>query len=311
MRFTLDQLATFDCIARLGSFNAAARQLNLTQPTVSQRIRELESAIGNPVFYRKGARSELTPTGEELLQPAREILATSQKIANRFSGAAPLNGNLRFGTTDTFAHVCLVEMIERVEAIHPGISLSVCVDNSATVSRMLQAGQIDIAIISQPDFGEDIVSIDLGYNAMDWIAGPRLRLPPGPISPEVLADHHLVLTAPPSRLHATVVNWFAELGLTPRRISTCNSLFVIADVVAQGQAIGTLPVSAIRRHSAARQIRVLDIVPSLRHKASLCFRRNNSSAGLQEVADIVRELAERHKLFGLGSGREMGVEPLA
>lgn len=298
MRFTLDQLATFDCIARLGSFNSAARHLNLTQPTVSQRIRELEMSLGQPLFVRRGPRTDLTTAGETLLAPARKMLAMSQGISARFSASAPLNGNLRFGTTDTFAHVCLVEMIERVEAIYPGISIAVCVDNSATVGRMLLDGQIDIAIVSQPDLGNDVVAIELGYNTMAWVAGSTLRLPTGPVGAELLAEHHLALTAPPSRLHATVMNWFAESGIAPRRVSTCNSLFVIADMVLQGQAIGALPVSAIRRHIAARQIRILDVSPPLGgHRAALCYRRDNPSPGLQEVAQIVRELADKHRLF--------------
>ncbi|MFO7309255.1 MAG: LysR family transcriptional regulator [Pseudomonadota bacterium] len=297
MRFTLDQLVTFDCITRLGSFSAAARHLNLTQPTVSQRIRELEQAIGNPVFVRRGTGLQLTPAGEELLQPAREMLAVSQRITRRFGGNTPLNGNLRFGTTDTFAHVCLAEMIERVEAIYPGISLSVCVDNSSTIGRMLVAGQVDIAIVSQPELGEDIVSIELGYNTMNWVAGPKSHLPSGPVRAEVLAEQHIVLAAPPSRLHATVTNWFAGLGLSPRQVSTCNSLFVIADIVAQGSAIGILPVAALRGHSPARQLRVLHVEPRIRHRAALCYRRDNPSPGLQEVAEIVRSLVDKHQVF--------------
>ncbi|RDJ20652.1 LysR family transcriptional regulator [Bosea caraganae] len=298
MRFTLDQLATFDCIARLGSFNAAARHMNLTQPTISQRVRELEMALGHPLFVRRGPRTQLTTEGETLLGPARDMLAMSQTIASRFSSATPLNGSLRFGSTDTFAHVCLAEMIERVEAIYPGISIAACVDNSAMINRLLQEGQIDIAVISQPEFGNDIVTSELGYNAMAWVAGSGLRLPAGPISAGTLAEQHLLLTAPPSRLHATVMNWFAEAGVTPRRISTCNSLFVIADMVDQGLAVGVLPVSAVRRQIAARRVRVLDVSPSLGgHRAALCYRRDNLSPGLQEVAQIVRDLVDKHQLF--------------
>ncbi len=298
MRFTLDQLAAFDCIARLGSFNAAARHMSLTQPTVSQRIRELELALGRPLFARRGPRTELTTEGETLLGPAREMLAMSHGIAARFSAAAPLNGNLRFGSTDTFAHVCLIEMIGRVEAIYPGISIAVCVDNSATISRLLQEGQIDVAVISQPELGGDIVASELGQNAMAWLAGAGLRLPSGPLGAEVLAEQHLALTAPPSRLHATVTNWFVEAGIAPRRISTCNSLFVIADMVDQGLAVGALPVSAMRRQIAARRVRVLDVSPSLGgHRAALCYRRDNLSPGLREVAQVVRELVDKHRLF--------------
>lgn len=54
MRLTVGQLSGFDCIVRLGSFNTAARHMNLAQPTVSQRIRELALALGRPLFARTG-----------------------------------------------------------------------------------------------------------------------------------------------------------------------------------------------------------------------------------------------------------------
>ena len=56
MNVTLSQLRAFERIVRLGSFHAAARDLHLTQPSVSQRIRELEVVLQTPLFVRRGPR---------------------------------------------------------------------------------------------------------------------------------------------------------------------------------------------------------------------------------------------------------------
>ena len=60
MRLRLDQLEAVFWIARLGSFRAAAERLNLTQPTVSMRIRELEEQVGGPLFDRNSYRARLS-----------------------------------------------------------------------------------------------------------------------------------------------------------------------------------------------------------------------------------------------------------
>jgi len=60
MNVTLSQLRAFERIVRLGSFHAAARDLHLSQPSVSQRIRELEGVLQTPLFVRRGPRVSLT-----------------------------------------------------------------------------------------------------------------------------------------------------------------------------------------------------------------------------------------------------------
>ena len=70
MYVTLGQLRAFERIVRLGSFHAAALELKLSQPSVSQRIRELEAALNTPLFVRRGPRVSLTAEGHALIEYA-------------------------------------------------------------------------------------------------------------------------------------------------------------------------------------------------------------------------------------------------
>src|SRR5436190_3328158 len=74
MNVTLSQLRTFERIVRLGSFHAAARELRLTQPSVSQRIRELETVLRTRLFIRRGPRISLTAEGHALIEYADRLL---------------------------------------------------------------------------------------------------------------------------------------------------------------------------------------------------------------------------------------------
>jgi DNA-binding transcriptional LysR family regulator len=298
MRYTLDQIAAFDSIVRLGSFNAAARQLNLTQPTVSLRIRELEAALGATLFVRHGSHITLTPAGETLHGYVRNMLGISQEIMTRFHNGAPLHGTLRFGTTDTFAQTCLLELIGRVEQIYPGIKISVCVDNAMVLSHLLEAGEIDVAITSRPNISDRIVDIRLGCNTFTWVASTSADLPSELLEPVDLASQHAIISARPSILHQTVLTWFDEAGTFPGRISTCNNLSVIIQMVSAGIAVGVLPVAIARGETASNRLRMLRVSPPLRsHEVSICYLKDNASVGLREIIRIVQGLVSEHHLF--------------
>src|SRR6185437_13952104 len=97
MHMTLAQIRTFERIARLGSFHAAARQLGLTQPSVSQRIRELEETLGVQLFLRRGPTISLTADGVALIAYADRLLGAAEEMVDRFRTRDPLKGVLRLG----------------------------------------------------------------------------------------------------------------------------------------------------------------------------------------------------------------------
>src|SRR5260221_11791537 len=107
MNVTLSQLRAFERIVRLGSFHAAARELRLSQPSVSQRIRELEAVLKTPLFVRRGPRVSLTAEGHALVEYADRVLGAAGDMVERVATRDPTNGMLPLGVTESFALVCL------------------------------------------------------------------------------------------------------------------------------------------------------------------------------------------------------------
>ena len=64
----------------------------------------------------------------------------------------------------------------------------------------------------------------IGVNRPGWFAGPTITLSRKALTPQALAGHHLTISPPTARLHGTAMAWFAQAGVTPQRVSTCNSL---------------------------------------------------------------------------------------
>ena len=103
MKIQTNQLDALRWIARLGSFRAAAARLNVSQPTVSMRVRELERLLGAILFDRSGQRAVLTEAGRDLVRYAERILTLAEEMELRSAGAMTIDAPLRMGAADTFA----------------------------------------------------------------------------------------------------------------------------------------------------------------------------------------------------------------
>src|SRR5262245_33165456 len=112
MKATLAQIETFYWIARLGSVRGAATFLNLTQPSISLRIRALETALGMRLFDRSGRRLRLTREGTALLPRAERLMAIAEEFGSRSIQHDPLHGQLRLGAPDSFGLTCLSQLLQ-------------------------------------------------------------------------------------------------------------------------------------------------------------------------------------------------------
>src|SRR5580692_12433276 len=97
MRIQISQLEAVQWIARLGSFRAAAMRLNLSQPTISMRVRELERHLGTALFDRSGYRAQLTEAGRDLVRYAERILSLTDEIEQRSARVPQVTGPIRLG----------------------------------------------------------------------------------------------------------------------------------------------------------------------------------------------------------------------
>ena len=295
---TLNQLRAFERIVRLGSFQAAAGELRLTQPSISQRIRELESTLDTRLFVRTGPRVSPTAEAHALLAYADRMLGTEGELRERFRSRDPMRGLLRIGVSENFALICLPDMFRRLEERYPAIKASVFVGDSGGLSQQLNQRTLDIAIVSEPSVEGHVEQVPVGTSRLAWFARADARLPRRALSPEQLAQQHLMLTPPSARLHATAMKWFADAGVAPSRLSTCNNAAVTRLAILGGAAIGIVPVRIMKDDLAAGAVRIVSVRPPIPpHRVSICFQHSESGPALQAFVELMRDLIARHGLF--------------
>src|SRR5258706_16109957 len=118
-RYSIAQLEAFMWICKLGTFRAAADHLNVTQPTVSLRISELESALGVRLFDKSGRGVILSDEGTLVRRYVEQGIGLLDQMDDMLLTEQPFNGLLRLGAIDALAMTCLPEVVGMLEASYP------------------------------------------------------------------------------------------------------------------------------------------------------------------------------------------------
>jgi len=295
---TLSQIRAFERTVRLGGVHAAARHLGLTQPAVSRRIRELETALGIKVFVRSGRTLRISPDGAALLTYADELLSTADEMAARVSTGDPLRGTLRLGVSGSFALVGLDILLDRLRRRYPDLKTTVQVGDSNTISGLLNDLKLDLAVTSEYRIAEHIHRERVGLNVHGWFACSSLQFDKDILSPADLASQHLIITPPPARQNASVIQWFRQAGITPLRLSTCNEVTATIRIILRGVAIGSIPVRLMKPYVDQGLVKELNVYPAIPpYEVWVCYQVEELGPGLRQVVDMIQDIVAEEKLY--------------
>ena len=139
------QLRTFYAVAREGSFTAAAKVLNFSQPTLTSQVRKLEDAYGVELFHRHGRGVALTETGKSLLSIAHRIVSNQEEAVEFLKAVKGLEaGRLKIGAVGSYQ---AAEILAVFHKRFPGIDISVTFGNSQQILDDVIDYRADIGIV--------------------------------------------------------------------------------------------------------------------------------------------------------------------
>ena len=146
-RLELRHLRCFLAVAEAGSFSRAAARLGVSQPRVSQQIRDLENALRVSLFQRRGKRTLLTPSGAILQEQARAVLRQVQSLLDHVSSEShQLRGALRLGIVPFLDVALAPHLLGLFTAQHPGITVEVQEFSSPDIETALEEGRVDVGM---------------------------------------------------------------------------------------------------------------------------------------------------------------------
>jgi len=143
------QLQVFECVARLGNFTAASRELFITQPTVSMQMKKLEEYLNTRLFEQVGRQIHLTYEGRAFLKTCHEIFASVLKFDEHISNRIEMvSGQLTFAgvtTTEYFVPVLLGVF----KKLYPQVNFSLSIVDRENLFRRLKDNLDDLYLIDQ------------------------------------------------------------------------------------------------------------------------------------------------------------------
>lgn len=252
MNLTLRQLRYFAALAETGSFVRAAELVHVSQPALSQQIKEMEGQVGLQLVERQPRRAVLTPAGHELLGHARAVLAQMARLETAARWQEGLGGRLALGVIPTVAPYLLPVALPLIRSRNLNLELRIRESQTDVILDGLEEGRLDAAVIALPSGRAGMVEEELfrdrfllAGNAAT-LAGQGAAMDPDALDPgrlllleegHCLADQALEVCA--LRRSDTQV----DLG--------ASSLATLAGLVAEGFGFTFLPELAISSETAA------------------------------------------------------------
>ncbi|MBO9677507.1 MAG: LysR family transcriptional regulator [Acidovorax sp.] len=242
---SVKQLEAFWWAATCANFATAAQRVHLSVSSLSKRITELESALGQVLFDRSGHRAVLTEAGERLLPAALDVLNAMAALGQALDTRAALTGHCRFGVGDLSALTWLPAFVAAARQAHPHLVLEPCVDVGGVLERRLDDGELDFAVIAGRSSRSSLLSQPVGAARFAWAAAPGLP-GAGRLSAGALLQRHALVTLPPNAGTTRLLDdWLLAHRATVRERILCNSWGAVAGMLRAGVGMGFLPAGWI------------------------------------------------------------------
>lgn len=154
---SIRHLRIFIMVASLKNMSAAAEKLFITQPSVSQAIKEIEQYYGVKLFERLSKKLYLTESGEYLLRYATHIVQSFDEMENMMRNKSD-NIALRIGASITVGSCLLNQILNQLEEKNNKITTQIYVRNTREIEKMLLDSELDVALVEGTVISKDLIS---------------------------------------------------------------------------------------------------------------------------------------------------------
>lgn len=238
----LTQLRSFHAVATSGSFTRAAESLNVSQPTVTTQVGQLEELYKVELFHRTGRRVRPTEVGERLLQMSRQIFSLEGEAVQLLRDAGELrSGHLRVAAVGP-SHV--TKMLAAFHPRYPGIKISVSTGNSQDVLDRLLDYSADVGVLAQVFQDRRFVSVPYSeHPVVIFCSGEHRFAKRRTIRTAELQGERLILRERGSTTRKAIESALAAANVEPQVVMEVASREIIREAVVQG--LGVAAVSEV------------------------------------------------------------------
>jgi aminoethylphosphonate catabolism LysR family transcriptional regulator len=249
-------LRSFHAVATHGSFTRASEMLNITQPTLSGQVKELEERYGTKLFIRHGRRIELTDIGKSAFSITRHIFRHEEEVEHLLQSARALtSGLLRVGADSPYIATPLLAQFQR---LYPGIQISIQYGNSQQLMAWIVSRSCDVAFMPNiPQEDERLYSIPLPPGRLvvfvnqdhDWAERRSVTI-------EELVTQRIVLREKGSLTRSIFEEAVAQAGQLLPDVMEISGREGVREAVAAGFGVGIVAENELVADSRLRALPV-------------------------------------------------------
>ena len=238
----LKQALYIRTVAQEGNITAAAKKLYVSQPSLSQMIRQVESEYGVTLFDRTVSPLRLTYAGEKYLTAANVMLMANERLENELREIRQENsGLLRLGISVQRAMQILPVALPWFTMQFPKVSIDLREEGSARLEKLLEDGEIDLALAAiesvSPQLSYTLIEKEIVGVLAGRGAAIAQQLPPGtPISLSMIREDAFVSLKPGHSVRVVQDALFRAEGVRPQILLETDSLEVAKRVAIQAGA---------------------------------------------------------------------------
>lgn len=243
----MKQALYFKTIAQYGTITAAAKQLYISQPSLSQTLRQIEDEVGTPLFDRSTSPFHLTYAGERYLKAVEAMLDIETRLKEEIESIRRDDGGrLRLGISVTRAMQVLPDVIPIFTKAYPNVTIELTEAASASLEGLLQKGQIDLALAALEANEANIAYELIEKESIGILAGKGSQLaqlvPSGtPISLEMVEKEAFVSLDTSHSSRIIQDRLFRRYNIRPKILLETSSLEVARRVALKSDACMVLP----------------------------------------------------------------------
>ncbi|MEM7428878.1 MAG: LysR substrate-binding domain-containing protein [Pseudomonadota bacterium] len=297
MRPTLRQMQYLIAIAERGTFRSAASAMNVSQPSLSNQIQDMEQVLDTRLVERGRNGALLTPAGVEVVRSAREILNSVERMKDTaWQNSGPLAGRIRLGVIPSIGPYLLPHVTGKLHSMYPDLRINIQDQRTSVLDRMLDEGRVDVLLSTREDHA-NTHSTRLFVEDL-WICvapDSPLAASRGPLRLEELEGQQLLSIGPGNQINLAIQNLAKLSGAFVSSEYEGNGLDATRIMAAMGAGIAVLPslyaLQEARRDQNLCVRKIQDVRTS--REISLVWRSTSPMASdFEALAAVIKEVAE-------------------
>ncbi|MBR3863822.1 MAG: LysR family transcriptional regulator [Clostridia bacterium] len=263
----LELYRVFYTVAKCGSLTKAADQLFISQPAVSQAIKQLESQLGGKLFNRQSRGMQLTdPAGKKMFEIVSEIIEKLTVAENEFNEInTHTSGSVRISAADTLTTYKLMKYISEYHEMYPSVSFAFRNSTTRQSIELIKENQADIGFVNLPIEDKGVVFTgQTGIIADIFVASPKkfAHLNEKHIELDNLSNYPIIMLNTTTTTRQEIDKFLSDLSVKLVPEIEVSSVSLMIALAKEGLGIACVPKDYVAEELKTGELFQLNVTPS-------------------------------------------------